>query len=110
MNPVIKPNQTSSIVTHKGDNILYIRVRSYCGPVDTHLADECVLTKQELPHVFLPRHMLACPLHGPWATCIRLSHVKAEREFPTLQNGDLSAKGENPDRETSILQDCRGLA
>jgi hypothetical protein len=26
----------------------------------------------------------ACPRYGPWATCIRLSHAKAESEFPTL--------------------------
>jgi hypothetical protein len=48
--------------------------------------------------------MHACPRHGLWATCIRLNHANAENEFPTLQNGDLSAKGENPERRTSILQ------
>jgi len=26
----------------------------------------------------------ACPCHGSWATFIRLSHVRAKGEFPTL--------------------------
>jgi hypothetical protein len=76
------------------------------SPVDTLLADACALTKRRKCHVFLPSPMHARPRHSPWAMCIRLSHVKAESEFPTLWNGDLSAKGENTDRKTSILQVC----
>jgi hypothetical protein len=38
--------------------------------------------------------------------CIRLGHAKAVSKFPTLQNGDQSGKGENPDRKMLILQDC----
>jgi hypothetical protein len=41
----------------------------------------------------------ACPHHGSWATFIRLSHVRAKSKFPTLQNSDWSAKGDNPDRK-----------
>jgi hypothetical protein len=50
-----------------------------CGPVDMHLADECVLTKHRKCNVFLPSLMHACPHHGPWETCIWLSQAKAER-------------------------------
>jgi hypothetical protein len=39
--------------------------------------------KHRTCHVFLPSLMHACPRHGPWATCIPLSHAKAESEFPT---------------------------
>jgi hypothetical protein len=40
---------------------------------------------------------------------IRLSHVRAKSEFPTLQNWDWSAKGDNPDRKSPVLQDGWGL-
>ena len=36
-------------------------------------------------------------------------HVWAKSEFPTLQNWDWSAKGDNPDRKSSVLQDSWGL-
>jgi hypothetical protein len=44
----------------------------------------------------------------PWTlgNMYTLSHAKVESDFPSLQNGDLSAKGENPERKTSIIQDC----
>jgi len=47
--------------------------------------------------------------HGSWATFIRLGHVRAKSEFLTLQNWDWSAKGDNPDRKSSVLQDSWGL-
>ena len=52
----------------------------------------------------------ACPRHGSWATFILLSHVRAKSEFLTLQNWDWSAKGDNPDRKSSVLQDSWGCA
>jgi hypothetical protein len=68
------------------------------SPVDMHLADGCALTKHRKCQVFVPSPLQACPSHGHWATCIRLSHAKAESEFPTLSNEDLSAKEENHNR------------
>jgi hypothetical protein len=35
--------------------------------------------------------------------------VRAKSEFLTLQNWDWSAKGDNPDRKSSVLQDSWGL-
>ena len=37
-------------------------------------------------------------------------HVRAKSEFPTLYNRDWSAKGDNPDRKSSVLQDSWGWA
>jgi hypothetical protein len=54
------------------------------GTVDTELECGCVLTKHRKCHVFLACFMLACSCHDSWKTCIRLSHEKAESEFPTL--------------------------
>jgi hypothetical protein len=64
--------------------------------VDTYLADGYALqnTGNVIYSHSYPRHA---------------SYAKAESESPTLSNGDLSANGENPDRKTSILQDCWGL-
>jgi hypothetical protein len=52
---------------------------SYVIPKNTHLACACALIKHRKRYVFLPTH----PRRGLWATCIRLSDAKAEREFPT---------------------------
>jgi len=37
-------------------------------------------------------------------------HVRAKSGFPMLQNWDWSAKGDNPDRKSSVLQDIWGWA
>jgi hypothetical protein len=58
--------------------------KAVCGPVDTHLADACALTKHRNVHIFLPSHMHPSPRYGPWATCIRRSRTKVESEFPAL--------------------------
>jgi hypothetical protein len=65
-------------------NIFVCAKQVACGPVDTHLADGCVITKHRKCHVFLQSLKHACPRRGPWATCIRLSHAKAESEFSSL--------------------------
>jgi predicted 3-demethylubiquinone-9 3-methyltransferase (glyoxalase superfamily) len=53
--------------------------------------------------------MHECPHHGSWAICILLSCRGGERVSDALK-WDLSAKGENPERKASILQDCWGVA
>jgi hypothetical protein len=40
---------------------------------------------------------------------IQLSHVRVKSELLTLQNWDWSAKGDNPDKYKSVLQDSWGL-
>jgi hypothetical protein len=64
-------------------------------PLDMYLADGCVLTKHRTWRVFLPSLLHACPRHGPWATCIRLSCKGGERVFAGLKLGPTS-QGRKP--------------
>jgi hypothetical protein len=73
--------------------------RVVSGLEGMHLADRCILMKLELCRIFLPSPVHACPCRGSWATFVRLNHAWAKSEFPTLENWDLSAKGDNPNRK-----------
>jgi hypothetical protein len=55
-----------------------------CRALDTHLVGACARTNHRKCQVLVLSSLHACPRIGPWATCMRLSHAKAEREFTAL--------------------------